>query len=66
MDGRAEKSGNAIAVIEHNLDVIKTVDWLIDRGPEATLKKFLRPYKPVVPRACGQTPRTSPGRPGWP
>ena len=43
MDGRAEKSGNAIAVIEHNLDVIKTVDWLIDRGPEATLKKFLRP-----------------------
>ena len=26
--------GNTIAVIEHNLDVIKTADWLIDIGPE--------------------------------
>ncbi len=27
-------AGNTIVVIEHNLDVIKTVDWLIDMGPE--------------------------------
>jgi excinuclease ABC subunit A len=26
--------GNTIVVIEHNLDVIKTADWIIDLGPE--------------------------------
>jgi excinuclease ABC subunit A len=28
------EQGNTIVVIEHNLDVIKTADWLIDLGPE--------------------------------
>jgi excinuclease ABC subunit A len=28
------ESGNTVLVIEHNLDVIKTADWLIDMGPE--------------------------------
>ncbi|MEA1950981.1 MAG: ATP-binding cassette domain-containing protein, partial [Planctomycetota bacterium] len=27
--------GNTVVVIEHNLDVVKTADWLIDLGPEA-------------------------------
>jgi excinuclease ABC subunit A len=31
---RLVDTGNTIVVIEHNLDVIKTADWLIDLGPE--------------------------------
>jgi excinuclease ABC subunit A len=31
---RLRDQGNTIVVIEHNLDVIKTADWLIDLGPE--------------------------------
>src|SRR5690606_29465919 len=27
--------GNTVVVIEHNLDVIKTADWIVDVGPEA-------------------------------
>jgi len=29
-----KKHGNTIVIIEHNLDVIKTADWVIDLGPE--------------------------------
>ncbi len=32
--GRLVGSGNTVVVIEHNLDVIKTADWIIDVGPE--------------------------------
>lgn len=31
---RLRENGNAVLVIEHNLDVIKTADWIIDMGPE--------------------------------
>ena len=32
--GRLRDHGNTVVVIEHNLDVIKTADWIIDLGPE--------------------------------
>ena len=31
---RLREHGNTIVVIEHNLDVVKTADWIIDLGPE--------------------------------
>jgi excinuclease ABC subunit A len=31
---RLVKRGNTVLVIEHNLDVIKTADWIVDLGPE--------------------------------
>jgi excinuclease ABC subunit A len=31
---RLRNAGNTIVIIEHNLDVIKTADWLVDLGPE--------------------------------
>ena len=32
--GRLKGKGNSIVIIEHNLDVIKTADWIVDLGPE--------------------------------
>jgi excinuclease ABC subunit A len=31
---RLRNDGNTIVVIEHNLDVVKTADWIVDLGPE--------------------------------
>ncbi len=33
INGLVDK-GNTVIVIEHNLDVIKTADWIVDMGPE--------------------------------
>ena len=31
---RLTDAGNTVIVIEHNLDMIKTADWIVDLGPE--------------------------------
>jgi excinuclease ABC subunit A len=31
---RLAERGNTVVVIEHNLDVVKTADWIVDLGPE--------------------------------
>ncbi|WP_163521167.1 hypothetical protein, partial [Klebsiella michiganensis] len=32
------EQGNTVVVIEHNLDVIKTAEWILDLGPEVGVK----------------------------
>ncbi|HEU4851799.1 MAG TPA: hypothetical protein VFT37_06565, partial [Telluria sp.] len=31
---RLRDQGNTLVIIEHNLDVVKTADWIVDLGPE--------------------------------
>lgn len=38
---RLVEKGNTVVVIEHNMDVIKTADWIIDLGPEGGEKVAL-------------------------
>ena len=53
--------GNTVIIIEHNLDVIKLADWIIDMGPEGGRKggELLSAGTPedVAQSDCGYTPR---------
>ncbi len=45
-------AGNTLVVVEHNLDVIKSADWIIDLGPEGSVAggKSLRREDPSMSR----------------
>ena len=76
MLGRLVDQGNTVLVIEHNLDVIKTADWLVDMGPEGGSRGGLvvaegTPEEvaadptatPAVPRAAARGPRSRGSKP---
>ena len=66
------ENGNTVVVIEHNLEVIKTADWIVDLGPEGgdgggeivaqgtpeDVAKVARTYTGPVPETAAQGPRT--------
>ncbi len=58
---RLRDHGNTVVVIEHNLDVIKTADWIVDLGPEGGAKggEILVAGTPEEVAAC---PRSHTGR----
>jgi excinuclease ABC subunit A len=53
---RLRDAGNTVVVIEHNLDVIKTADWIIDLGPEGGDKggQVIAAGTPEQIAACGR------------
>jgi excinuclease ABC subunit A len=60
LDALIEK-GNTVIVIEHNLDVIKTADWIIDLGPEGGEKGgFIVAEGP--PEIIAQNPKSYTGK----
>jgi excinuclease ABC subunit A len=59
--GALRDQGNTIVVIEHNLDVIKTADWVIDLGPEGGSKGG-RVIGCGTPEALSDNPDSHTGR----
>ncbi|MDP2873828.1 MAG: excinuclease ABC subunit UvrA [bacterium] len=54
---RLVRQGNTVVVIEHNLDIIKNADWVIDLGPEGGDRggKLLAAGTPTDVAACAQS-----------
>jgi excinuclease ABC subunit A len=59
--GKLVDQGNTIVVIEHNLDVIKTADWVIDLGPEGGTEGG-RVVAAGTPETIARTPGSATGR----
>ena len=53
--------GNTVLVIEHNLDVIKTADWIVDLGPEGGVRGGTIVAQ-GTPEAVAQVPESHTGR----
>nr|MDT0253151.1 excinuclease ABC subunit UvrA [Endozoicomonas sp.] len=58
---RFRDHGNSVVVIEHNLDVIKTADWIIDLGPEGG-DGGGQIIAAGTPEAVSETPESHTGR----
>src|SRR5262245_22477761 len=58
---RLVEQGNTVVIIEHNLDVIKTADWVIDLGPEGG-DAGGRVVATGTPEAVGQRPESYTGQ----
>ncbi|MFK0570190.1 excinuclease ABC subunit UvrA [Endozoicomonas sp.] len=58
---RLRDHGNSVVVIEHNLDVIKTADWIIDLGPEGG-DGGGQIIAAGTPEAVSETPESHTGR----
>ncbi|MCP3728853.1 excinuclease ABC subunit UvrA [Sphingomonas sp. MG17] len=55
------EQGNTVVVIEHNLDVIKTADWILDLGPEGGVKGG-EVVAEGTPEAVAKSPRSYTGK----
>jgi len=58
---RLVDQGNSVVVIEHNLDVIKTADWIIDLGPEGGVRGG-EIVAEGTPEAVAESPRSFTGQ----
>ncbi len=63
MLNRLVDQGNTVVVIEHNLDVIKTADWIIDVGPEAGAEGGYIVAEGTPEQVVANCASSEPGRP---